>query len=215
MWFGSGRLSESNIKTLFVDDSISASRIAQRAYGDVCDLDVVPDIPEAMERIASVQYGLIFVDYLLPSGSGIDLVRTIRGMEAFDHIPVILISSAITNQVAFGAMRAGVNVSISKTASISESRERVLGQLKSPHTEIVEPEILETCCLVWKVENVFYEYCPEIDKLVVAASEEGAHQQIEDSLKDEFRETRDIKLFADDIFLKRHIILLKDNLTHK
>jgi hypothetical protein len=131
-------------------------------------------------------------------------------MEDYDRVPIILISSALTNQVAFGAMRAGANISISKMNPIAETRAEIVRQITRPYTHIVEPEMLETCCLAWKSDNVFYQYSPEIDQVVMSATEEGAHLKIEKLLQENYKNTRNIKLFAYDMFMKRHLISLSN-----
>lgn len=195
------------IKTLLIDDSISAGKIAQRIYGDLCDVDVVADFPEAVERIAQAVYELFIVDYLLPSGSGVEVVRLIRSMEIYDTAPVILISAAMTNQLAFGAMRAGANVSFSKVTSAQVIREEIRHQIERSYTHVVDLEVIETICLVWKAQNIYYQYSPEIQKTLSGVSEEIVHSKMEQALIEHYKMHGRLDLFSDDITMKRHLII--------
>ena len=200
-------MSDNKPLALFVDDSVSAARIAQKNLAEICDLEVAVDVPEAMELLTKHTYNLILVDYLLPSSSGIELIRILRGMDIYDNIPIIFISSALTNQVAFAAMRAGANASLSKVTTSAKVREEVIEQLAHPHTHIICPEVLETCCLAWRCENVFYQYSPELGETVSSATEQGVNEKMDFLLKEAFQKTKHIKLMSDDIHIKRHLIV--------
>ena len=198
---------QQKFKALLIDDSISAAKIAQRIYGDICEVDVVSDFPEAVERIAQATYELFIVDYLLPSSSGIEIVRLIRSMEMYDTVPVILISAAMTNQLAFGAMRAGANVSFSKVTSAQAIREEICRQMTNPSTHVVDLEVIETGCLIWRNQNIHYQYSPELQLTLSGVSEDLVHSKMEQALLEYYNTHGKLELFSDDITIKRHLIM--------
>ena len=66
------------------------------------------DIQEALERIQRNGMDLLIIDFHLPDGSGIDLVRGIQ--RAAHPVPVILISGDDSPAVQQGALAAGARI---------------------------------------------------------------------------------------------------------
>jgi len=80
---------------------------------------IVPTVEEAKELIKSGKFSLVITDYMLPDGSGIDVVRASKELDA--SVPVILYTSYVVDE-KFKAMmeREKFNGSISKSSGIPD-----------------------------------------------------------------------------------------------
>src|SRR5262245_48359116 len=70
-------------------------------------LDVVPTVAEGRRLISARHYDLFVLDYRLPDGNGIDLLREIRsgGVET----PTLFVTTAASAQLAVEAMKLGAD----------------------------------------------------------------------------------------------------------
>lgn len=125
-----------------------------------------------------------FVDYTLSDGTGLSLVRRIRSMDQYNHVPIILLTSTLTNDVAYKSMRAGVNISISKLTSPSALRRIVARQVKRPYVQLYSREFYEVWCATWEKDQVYYQYCPETEDLITAGTPEDAEKKMREKLEE-------------------------------
>ncbi|MBP4143004.1 response regulator [Flavobacterium sp. P4023] len=104
------------LKILIMDDdkidSITISRsIAQS--GIIADVDTVFSAKEGLVLILSLQYDLIFLDYMMPDTDGISFLKKIRDLEI--ETPVIFVTSQGDEKVASQAILSGASDYIPKT----------------------------------------------------------------------------------------------------
>ena len=129
------------------------------------------------------QIDAFFVDYTVSDGIGLCFVKRVRGMAQYNHIPVILLTSTLTNEIAYKAMKSGVNISISKLTSPSMLRRILARQVKRPYVKLVQRDLYEVWCAVWEKEGFYYQYCPELDEKVSAGTPEDAEKQMRERLE--------------------------------
>ena len=70
-------------------------------------LDVAPTVAQARRRRAARSYGLFVLDYRLPDGDGIDLLREIRVADV--DTPVLFVTTAASAKLAVEAMKLGAD----------------------------------------------------------------------------------------------------------
>ena len=194
------------IRALFVDDSATAGRLLQKQLGGVCELECVHDVPEALQRIVTAHYDLFLIDYRLEQGTGIELARTIRGMDLFRDTPILLLSHGMTEEVAFAAMRAGINQSLDKMVTPEELREVVLKQVAQPTIVEVHPERITTRCLCWKADNIYYEYSPQYGLRISAPTMKDAHRRMAEALQLAFEKDPQLEVLSEDVEVTSHIL---------
>src|SRR5262245_51816818 len=84
-------------------------------------------LAEAHARLAQRGFDLVLLDYLLPDGSGLDLIRPIRQLQKFGPPPQIIMMTAFgTIENAVEAMRRGAFDYLTKSTALEEVVERVL-----------------------------------------------------------------------------------------
>ncbi len=88
-------MSEDKIKILVIDDSDFLREAIKKFLEDYeCDVIVSVDGVSGIQAIVESKPGLIFLDLLLPTINGIDLLRVIKMFDESKNIPVIVITGS-------------------------------------------------------------------------------------------------------------------------
>ncbi len=201
------------IKTLFVDDSSIACKLAKKNLEELCNIDYASDIPEALSKIVTDHFSVFILDYKLLSGTGLELARTIRSMDEYKDVPILLLSSVMSNQIAYAAMRARINKSFNKLISYETVKAEILKQIKNPTIEKVKLEAIETRCIAWRNDLNFYQYSPEFNLTVLAASAEEANRKMEEAIVQAFRSKQILELCESEINVILHCPMIPKGLT--
>lgn len=101
------------LRILVVDDDPLDREALQRAlkrdalkYDTIAaDLVEAPDLASARAALSREQFSCIFLDYLLPDGSGLELLTEIRDQDL--HTPVIVLTGQRDEQTMLALMQAG------------------------------------------------------------------------------------------------------------
>src|SRR4051794_12576670 len=108
-------MSDKSIKVLCVEDDELDRVIIKRAVqksGLNIDLTFAEDIDAGKEKTSDTEYDCIFLDYNLPGGSGIELLKYIRNNN--NPSPVIIVTSQGDVNIAVDAMKYGASDYIPK-----------------------------------------------------------------------------------------------------
>ncbi len=95
---------------LLVEDNSSHALLIRDELAAVLDgwqLDTAATVAEARRRMAARAYDLYVLDYWLPDGDGLVLVREIR--DATVRVPVLFVTTAASARVAVDAMKLGAD----------------------------------------------------------------------------------------------------------
>ncbi len=82
------------LRVLFVDDSLSVRKVAERMLASL-DVDVIAAVDglDALEKLRSMAFSLVFTDLEMPRMHGFELIREMQMLPAYRAIPVVVISS--------------------------------------------------------------------------------------------------------------------------
>lgn len=108
-------------KILLVEDNpytceIFTTMVQHLGFGCVTARDGGKGIAAALSEMPDV----IFMDYMMPVMDGIEATRCIKAQAAIAHIPVVLFTAALGDNVASAAIEAGATRVLIKPASLSE-----------------------------------------------------------------------------------------------
>ncbi len=120
---------------------------------------------------------------MLDDGNGGYFAQKLRSDEQYREIPILLVSTGLTDDLAFHAKRSGVNQSFRKPFHPSQMRQAVLKQLESPWIEDVHRSKLHLHGVSWKAGGTYFEYSPDLDLRVSAAGKEEAHEEMTQKLQ--------------------------------
>lgn len=164
---------------LHLEDNRIAQKLLARTlsrFGECIGFSTIKEAEAYMTT--SPQIDAFFVDYTLSDGNGLCFVKKLRSVYKYPDAPILLITSTLTNEVAFKAMRAGVNESLSKLTSPTLIRRIVARQIKRPYVKLVNRDGYEVWCAIWEKNGQYYQYCPEMDLTISARTPEEAQAQM-------------------------------------
>jgi chemosensory pili system protein ChpA (sensor histidine kinase/response regulator) len=108
-------------RILYVDDSLSVRKVAERALRDAGHAVVLAhDGEDALERVRAGGIDLIFTDLEMPRLNGLELLRAIRSEPRWAELPVIVVTSRTGEKHRFAAIAAGATDFISKPFSADQ-----------------------------------------------------------------------------------------------
>lgn len=119
------------IKVLVVDDELSIRemlRLALEISGFEC-LEA-GDIREAHQMVADCCPDIVLLDWMLPGGSGIDLLRRLKQVEATQHIPVIMLTAKTHKDNVIQGLDVGADDYITKPFAPKELIARMRAVLR-------------------------------------------------------------------------------------
>lgn len=101
---------------LYVEDDELDRKILQRAVkssGLNIDLRFAEDLDSGKDLTDGIEYDCIFLDYNLPGGSGLELLKHIR--QKGNNSPIIVVTSQSDTQIAVDVMKSGASDYIPKS----------------------------------------------------------------------------------------------------
>lgn len=109
-----------------VDDHLNIREMVRYAL-TLQGLEVVEavDGADALEKIAANDIDMILVDWLMPKVDGLEMLRSLREMEAFTETPVVMISGRDDSEARNRARELGVLYWLKKPFRISELQQIV------------------------------------------------------------------------------------------
>jgi PAS domain S-box-containing protein len=120
---------EETVKILVVDDDEvdrMAVRRALKAAGVQTELSEVSDCAGAIATLQTQLFDCVFLDYFLPDGDGLSLVRQLRALGI--TVPLIVLTGQGDEQVAVQLIKAGAHDYLSKAKISPENLAQVLRQ---------------------------------------------------------------------------------------
>lgn len=87
-------------------------------------------VPEARELMANQHVHLAVVDWMLPGGSGLEFVRSIRKNPLYSNLPVIMLTARIEEDDITAGLDAGADDYITKPFSPRELHSRIKALLR-------------------------------------------------------------------------------------
>ncbi len=98
-------------------------------------------VQEARELLAQQQVGLAIVDWMLPGGSGLEFVRSLRKQDLYSNLPVIMLTAKSDEQDIISGLDAGADDYVTKPFSPRVLHSRIKALLRRS-AEIEDRELL-------------------------------------------------------------------------
>jgi PAS domain S-box-containing protein len=129
----SGPDSFENIRVLVVDDHPVNRKIVMGMLGKMgAVVDEAEDGEQAIEKIASDHYNIIFMDIHMPVMNGLEATRKIReGDAAYCSVPVVALTASAFDSDIEESRKAGMNDFLAKPFTYQELINKVRSQLHS------------------------------------------------------------------------------------
>lgn len=199
------------IHLLYVDKSKVARRMVVQHLGTIAHVIEAESVAEACRMLSQQTVNFIVVDYELPDGTGLDVVRQAREAASPEQMPILLFTASLNNELAYEAMRTGVNQSLAKPMPMFELLEHVVRHVEVPQTEVVKRELLPMTCFHWVADGLHHSYSPDLNTHVQADTRDQAQSKMQTILEREIRAKKDPEQYPADIDVYKHIIRLMDH----
>ncbi|MCP4354787.1 MAG: response regulator [Proteobacteria bacterium] len=119
------------VKVLCVDDFATMRRILKNILKQLGfkDIHEAVDGFTALDALKKTKFDLIISDWNMPKMSGLDLLKTVRGMAEYKDTPFIMVTAEAQKQNVIEAVSAGVTNYVVKpftAESIAEKLKKIL-----------------------------------------------------------------------------------------
>ena len=123
-------------KVLVVDDEASIREMLRLAL-EISDFECVEagDIHEADRRVTNDQPDIVLLDWMLPGGSGIELLRRLKKKEATKALPVIMLTAKAHEDNVIQGLEVGADDYITKPFAPKELIARIKALLRRAAVE--------------------------------------------------------------------------------
>jgi len=127
-------MTDRSMRILVVDDFSTMRRIVRILLKELgyTNADEAEDGVKALQKLKSERFDFVVSDWNMPSMTGIDLLRAIRGDDALKHLPVLMITAEARKENIIEAAQAGANGYIVKpftAATLDEKLEKLFKNL--------------------------------------------------------------------------------------
>ena len=102
-----------------------------------------PDIRDARQAIKKNIPDCLVVDWMLPDGSGLDLIRWLRKQKYYQQIPVLMLTARAEESDVLSGLESGADDYLTKPMSLRELNARVRALLRRPAVYQEEMHIVE------------------------------------------------------------------------
>jgi two-component system chemotaxis response regulator CheY len=115
------------LRVLLVDDYLSMRRIMTKILTliGVRTIAEASSGQEALDKIKTDPFDLVITDWNMPSMSGLELVRTLKGKKELGNLQIIVASSEITQQMVVLGKQAGVAEYLAKPFAPEDLKQRI------------------------------------------------------------------------------------------
>ena len=191
------------INILYLEESKTAWLLMRKNVDGIAKLYCCSKLVKAEEIANSETIDLFIVDYLVVKSVGLKFAKQIRKSSKYKTTPIIIVSSGLTNDISYRAMKYGINAAIAKPIK----RDNLIGLISSllefPIVYEVKRNVVQAYCVSWEDPNAFYEYSPEMNLRVIGETSKEAHEKMNKEIndfvnkkKEEFNDVIDLKTIA-------------------
>ena len=90
------------------------------------------DLQQAKDSIKKFNPDCLVIDWMLPDGSGVDLIRWLRRKERFRHTPVLMLTARSQESDMITGLESGADDYLTKPMSLRELNARIKALLRRP-----------------------------------------------------------------------------------
>lgn len=106
------------------------------------------DVQEAKKALATLEPDCLVVDWMLPDGSGVELIRWIRRQNQYQQIPVLMLTARAQESDMITGLDSGADDYLTKPMSLRELNARVKALLRRPAAYQEPKDIVQAGSLI-------------------------------------------------------------------
>ena len=129
-------MTDRSMRILVVDDFSTMRRIVRNLLKELgyTNADEAEDGAKALQKLKNERFDFVVSDWNMPSMTGIELLRAIRGDANLKHLPVLMITAEARKENIIEAAQAGANGYIVKpftAATLDEKLSKIFKALEA------------------------------------------------------------------------------------
>ncbi len=102
-------------KILVVDDAITIRLLAKKAlFQEGYEVQLCVDGLDALNTAKQAQFDLVISDINMPNMNGFALVKALRALPEYENVPIFMLTTESSKEVAMEGKRLGVNAWVVK-----------------------------------------------------------------------------------------------------
>ena len=134
------------MKILIVEDEPALRELIQRSLEKERYLiEVAPDFDTAIEKIDIYDYDCILLDIMLPGGSGLDLLKHLKGLRKKENVIIISAKDSLDDKIQ--GLDLGADDYLAKPFHLAELTARVKSILRRKHRDGEHNVLVGNVCL--------------------------------------------------------------------
>ncbi len=153
---------------LIDDDKFVTTLYAAKLQNEGFAIDTAHSGNEAIEKLEKNRPDMIILDLNMPGISGVELLRAIRAVPLFKHVPVIIFSSAYIRTLVDEATQLGVNKILAKSQCPPKL---LIAEVKKILDQVPSREVFITADAIALTENPTVAEIPALLAQFVASEE--------------------------------------------
>jgi two-component system phosphate regulon response regulator PhoB len=110
---------------LICEDEGSLRELIRVSLGNGYRFVEAATVPEAEDALTAAVPDIVLVDLMLPGGTGLDVLRSLRRRASGRHVPAVVVSAWTTESYRSAAEEAGADAFVAKPFLPEELAERV------------------------------------------------------------------------------------------
>ena len=134
--------SEMPADILVVEDEIAIRDMLQQALEKLGHaVHAAANSSEARQLLSQQSMHLIIVDWMLPGGSGLELIRSLRKDDNYRNLPIIMLTARTQEQDITAGLDAGADDYVTKPFSPKELNSRIKALLRRSHDFLTDTPV--------------------------------------------------------------------------
>lgn len=130
-------------RILIVEDDNDVALLVQQEINELFYTDIASNASEALRKMENESYDLVITDMTIPKMSGLAMAKHIRQGVHNPHVPIIILTGKIDDDLKTKALLTGINVFMTKPFNAEQLRAHCVNLVKSS-SSLVQPPSVQT-----------------------------------------------------------------------
>ncbi|MCD6472306.1 response regulator [Candidatus Aerophobetes bacterium] len=112
---------------LIVDDSITMRKILKHHLTQIgySNIKEAPNGAEGLKKLEEEEINLIICDWNMPEMNGLQFLHTVRAIDNYQNIPIVMVTTVNTQDEVMAALKAGASSYITKPFSKEDLKTKI------------------------------------------------------------------------------------------
>lgn len=171
-------------KALYLDDSQTSIVLAKKLLTDTVEVLSANNIPDAIELAEKSQIDLFLLDYQIGNRTSFEFADYLRKTSPkYTSTPIILVTAFRSDGLYYKASLRKINDFLHKPFEKKSLSELVSFYLDNPtHVRKFKPAFTTAQCISWKLNNVCFQYSPDLQQTISGESFEDVGKKMKELL---------------------------------